>query len=182
MKRAEINEYIQTGAAIVAIVGIFLLGYEVKQSNSLATQQASSQSWTNWIDYYSSTIEAGMSETIMKSHNDPENLTPAEKYDLHLQISGFLFLFASDLDVFSFTDSGVVDEEVEAAIEFLSDSLAYPYGRAWAHEHIREYLPPSVAQRVLTRLDVLPEYWSLEYFDRASVRLAAMKADDTRTN
>ena len=36
MRLSEINEYVQTGAALVAIVGIFLLGYEVQQANRIA--------------------------------------------------------------------------------------------------------------------------------------------------
>jgi len=40
MSRSEINEYVQTGAALVAIVGIFLLGYEVQQSNRIAAVSA----------------------------------------------------------------------------------------------------------------------------------------------
>lgn len=40
MRLSEINEYVQTGAALVAIVGIFLLGYEVQQANRIAAVSA----------------------------------------------------------------------------------------------------------------------------------------------
>ena len=36
MKLSEFNEYIQTGAALVAIVGLFMLGWELRLTNRIA--------------------------------------------------------------------------------------------------------------------------------------------------
>lgn len=43
MRVSEINEFVQTGAALVAIVGIFLLGYELQQANRIAVVSANQQ-------------------------------------------------------------------------------------------------------------------------------------------
>ena len=45
MKLSEFNEYIQTIAALGAIIALFAVGFEIRQSNRMATQQALSDNW-----------------------------------------------------------------------------------------------------------------------------------------
>ena len=134
MKLNEINEYVQTGAAVVAIVGILLLGYELRQSNMLATQQATSESWASWQNWYGSILESGVSEAVAKSFNSPELLTNAEKDQLYTYYIGWMSLYEADFDVFSYTSDVVVEREYEDAVVVLSGLFSSPYGRAWFYE------------------------------------------------
>ncbi|WP_040481895.1 hypothetical protein [Luminiphilus syltensis] len=156
MKLSDLNEYIQTGAAAVAIVGIFVLGYELRQSNALATQQAQSQSWTNWLNWHQSLNESGVMAVVAKSIEDPASLTLAEKEELFNYYVGWISLYQADFVVFQYTSQSVVDEMLGEAEEVLSQIFSTPYARALFSEVGFGSRHPELDKRIAERISELP--------------------------
>jgi hypothetical protein len=82
VKIAQANEYLQTLATIGAIVGLLVVGYEIRQSNVLATQQTKSQYWTNWVEMSTSFVDTDIYELLVKAEREPKNLALAEQLRL----------------------------------------------------------------------------------------------------
>ncbi|WP_439106797.1 hypothetical protein [Congregibacter sp.] len=80
MRLSDINEYVQTGAALVAIVGIFLLGYEVQQANRIAALSANQLRISDVQDINRElAISEDLAEIIVKLESDgTDSLSPAE--------------------------------------------------------------------------------------------------------
>ena len=82
MRLSEINEYVQTGAALVAIVGIFLLGYEVQQANRMAAVSANQLRISDVQDIHRELATSGdLAEIIVKFDSDGvDSLSPVELF------------------------------------------------------------------------------------------------------
>lgn len=80
MRLSEINEYVQTGAALVAIVGLFLLGYEVQQANRIAAVAANQLRISDVQDIHRELATSGdLAEIIVKFESDGiDSLSPVE--------------------------------------------------------------------------------------------------------
>ena len=82
MRLSEINEYVQTGAALVAIVGIFLLGYEVQQANRMAAVSANQLRISDVQDIYRELATSeDLAEKIVKfDSNGMDSLSQVELF------------------------------------------------------------------------------------------------------
>ena len=75
MKLADLNEYIQTLAGLGALVALMAVGWEIREGNRIASQQAASVSWIQWIEVQSSDLESGIARVTAKAALSPEELT-----------------------------------------------------------------------------------------------------------
>ena len=182
MKLSEINDYVQTGAAIVAIVGIFLLGYELRQANDFATQQAVSQSWSTWVDWQGSYIESDIATLIAKAYEHPESLSRADKAKLHEYYLGAIYLYESDFEVFSYTGEQVFEAMKAEAVFTLSGVFSYPYAKAWFFEFGYDFRVPGMTERIKQRLLRQPNDMFAQFDSRVLARMADFEIDDTKQN
>ena len=68
MKLSDVNEYIQTLAGLGALVALMAVGWEIREGNRIASQQAASVSWIQWIETASADLESGIARVQAKWH------------------------------------------------------------------------------------------------------------------
>lgn len=154
MRVSEINELVQTGAALVAIVGIFLLGYELQQANRIAVVAANQQRTADKQDLSRmlATSES-LAEAIVKfdsegreSLSEIEFLKVRSYYDLVLTgMQGQYYQYKQ-----GFLDREVVDKTLE---DLLTQGIYLKWqklgllenieNREWLSE-IREHVIPNL--------------------------------------
>ena len=88
MKLSAINDYLQTAAAIGAILALVMVVYGIRESNRIATQQALSSNWTIWMEQSISTIKSRISVIRAKAATAPEDLKLSENMDLDSHLTG----------------------------------------------------------------------------------------------
>ena len=82
MKISEANEYLQTLAAIGAIVALFAVGYEIRQSNMIALRETLSTNWTNAQTFEQTNMESGIAKARAKAMVDANKLTLEDMINL----------------------------------------------------------------------------------------------------
>ncbi len=68
MKLSQFNDYLQTLATLGAVLGLLLVGYEVRQSNRIASSDLSSAIWSNWIESSTLSIYMPLSTSLYLTH------------------------------------------------------------------------------------------------------------------
>ncbi|MEM1111330.1 MAG: hypothetical protein AAGI11_05420 [Pseudomonadota bacterium] len=96
MKLSSINDYFQVAAAVGVIIGLVLVGVEIRESNRISVQQATSANWTNWAQFSMSELETGIAATIVKAMKSPDELTLEDKINLDSWLSAYLSLMEHD--------------------------------------------------------------------------------------
>lgn len=136
MKFSELNEYIQTLAALGAIIALVAVGFEIRQSNRIATQQAISANWSNWIESSIGLIEAGVSATLAKSMSNPDDLTLEEKIVLDQYLEAWVYQYEHDYNVLYFDDrSELAVGILETLVEEARTVFGSRFSRAWLQKN-----------------------------------------------
>jgi hypothetical protein len=174
MKSSDLNSYIQTAAALFGIFGLFLLGYEVRQTNLLATQQAVSSNWENWIGMSESRIESGISKTIAKAMTNHDELTLAEKIDLDEYLQTFIYVYSHDYFVLRWTSRELANEILEELSDEAEQVFSGRFSRAW-FEVNKSWIDPAVAEAIERGIRDTPIGFDREYYERIDSVAAALQ-------
>jgi hypothetical protein len=180
MKLSDLNEYVQTVAALGAIVALLTVGFEIRESNRIATQSAISTNWSNWIEYSANELETGISNTLAKSMTTPEELTLNEKIDMDAYLSKFIYAYHHDYLV-SLYETGEVHETGEELSIIILQELAGDvpkmfgsrFSRAWFEEN-KSWMEPSIAAVIEQTIEHTPIGSDLDYYNRIDTMAAAI--------
>ena len=174
MKLSGLNEYIQTAAALGAILGLIIVGFELRQSNRIATQQAVSNNWSNWISSTIAEIESGVSKTRAKSMTNPDDLTLEEKINLDLLLQAYVYTYHHDYEVLYWDNSS---ELAEAVLEELVRDVPIMFGsrfsRAWLQEN-KHWMNTDIVTAIERGLKDAPVGSDLEYYRRIDALAATL--------
>jgi hypothetical protein len=177
MKLSDLNQYIQTAAAFGALVALLAVGYEIRQSNRIALQEATSANWTNWINFMGYKMETGISETIAKSMQSPEDLTLKEKIDLDSFLQQFVYVYHHDYTVLwwapddDFANVESILQDLAAEVPSIFGSR---YSRAWFEEN-RNWMNPEIADVIEREIAKLSIGSDLDYYDKIDALAATME-------
>ncbi len=164
MKISELNEYLQTLAAFGAIIALITVGYEIRQSNRIATQQALSANWSNWLDHANSSIESKVSDVIVKSMTAEDEMSLEDKVDLDFYLSSWFYLHHHDYISLQY------DNEVELTKYILQDIagdaptvLSSRFSRAWFSKN-KYWMDPEIVNAVEEAIAKSPVGSGLKYY------------------
>jgi hypothetical protein len=161
MKLSNLNDYLQTLATMGAIVGLLMVGYEVRQSNYIATSQAASANWTNWVNTKNSQIDSNIARTIAKSMTRPDELSLEEKIELGFYFESWIYLYSHDaVSMFTLTNGGEGFEmTLEQMIQDIKNEVPMMFGsrfsRAWLQKNSYQ-IPPEIMEVIDAALEGLP--------------------------
>lgn len=180
MKLSDLNEYVQTFAGLGAIVALLAVGYEIRESNRIATQNVVSINWSNWIEYSANHLEADASELVAKLMTDPDELTLEDKIDIDAYLSKFIYAYHHDYLV-SLYETGVIETGEELSniiLQELKDDVPKMFGsrysRAWFEEN-KSWMEPNIAALIEQTIDRTPIGSDLDYYDRIDAMAAAIE-------
>ena len=175
MKLADVNEYIQTMAGLGALVALMAVGWEIREGNRIATQQAASVSWIQWIEVASSDLESGIARVAAKAALSPEELTLQEKMEIDTFYQRRIYLYSHDyfVQVWEANTDGAQEilNEVEAGVPI---AWASSYSRAWIQLN-KDWIPPELFEAIERGLEGEPGESDLEYFDRLDALAAKLE-------
>jgi hypothetical protein len=165
MKLADLNEYIQTLAGLGALVALMAVGWEIREGNRIASQQAASVSWIQWIETASADLESGISEVTAKAELKPDELTLQDKMDMDLWLQRRIYLYSHDYVVQLWeADPDVAQNtlnelEADAAIIFGSR-----FARAWIRLNA-EWINPELLAAIERGVEGAPITSNLDYYE-----------------
>jgi hypothetical protein len=174
MKLSEFNEYIQTVAALGAIIALVAVGFEIRQSNRMATQQALSDNWSIWIEGTVGLIEAGVSATLAKSMSSPDDLTLEEKIELNQYLDVWISSYQHNYYQMYFDDRSERAEWILGELEEVArDVFGNRFSRAWLQKN-RYMMEPEMFDAIQRGLKDVPLGSDLEYYREIDALAAAI--------
>jgi len=130
MDFGKLNDWLQVSANIGIVLGLVLVGVQLKQNSDLARIQLLSQESQRLVDYELEVVGEQGAEVWARSIEDPDNLTLAEVRIME----ALLWSFAENLrGTYRLAELGLLEEQdwrrrVDSEVTFyLSDR----YSRAW---------------------------------------------------
>lgn len=181
MKLSDLNEYVQTIAGLGAIVALLVVGYEIRESNRIATQNVISINWSNWIEYSANHLEADVSEIVARLMTDPDELTLEDKIDIDAYLSKFIYAYHHDYIV-SLYETGEAHETGEELSNIILQELAIDvpkmfgsrFSRAWFEEN-KNWMEPNIAALIDQTIALTPIGSDLDYYGRIDAMAAAIE-------
>lgn len=180
MKLSNLNDYLQTLATMGAIVGLLLVGYEVRQSNSIARSQNASASWTNWLDTANSRIDSGIAKTLAKSMTRPEDLSLEEKIDLGFYFESWIYQYEHDLSsIYVLSEGGAyfqaqLESVQQEVMTEASKTFGSRFSRAWL-ELNSNWITPGFMELLRAAIDDVPISSGLAYWQSIDELAATME-------
>ena len=174
MKISDLNEYIQTLAAVGAIVALLAVGYEIRQSNRIALQETTSSNWSNWISMAGQHMESGISRILAKSMTNPNDLTLAEKIDLDSYLQQYVYGYHHDYSTLRWGDSDLAAAILNELAIDAPTIFGSRFSRAWFQEN-KAWMDPDIVAVVEHELEEFPIGSDLDYYDRIEAMAVAMK-------
>ena len=174
MKLSEINEYLQTLATLGALVGLLVVAYEVRQSNTIAVADSTSAVWTNWTASSMSLMDSGFSKTRAKSMTIPEDLTLPEKIDLDFYLQGWVSSYMLDLEaMYVLDEDDFIPYLYEEAAQEAPRIFGSRFSRGWLQEN-KHWIAPDLVKAIEDSLKDAPIGSDLEYYARIDLFGAAL--------
>ena len=153
MNSAKLNDWLQIVAAIGVIGGLLLVAYELRQNTEHAISESVRVLYAEYRTIIKSEYESDIAELLVKSIEQPKNLTDAEI----LKVSAYLTALIGFYDQHhSLYELGVLEydglQDLEGEVDFI---LTSKLGRAWFADN-RDWMQAEVARTIEQQLEVLP--------------------------
>jgi len=128
MQTSKLNDLLQILASCGVLVGLFVVAYELKQNTTIAAAEQSRETFTVWTDVAAINVETDIGMVVIKSVDQPDNLTAEELFRLNAWYVMILSIYASneradDLGVSAVTT--IIDEP------YANYLFASRYSRHW---------------------------------------------------
>ncbi|MEH6586173.1 MAG: hypothetical protein V7720_06425 [Halioglobus sp.] len=166
MKISDVNEYVQTVTALGAIVALLAVGYEIRQSNMIATRETLSTNWSNAVISEHANLESGIAKTRAKAMTNADDLTLEEMIDLDSFLTAFVYDYHHNYIVLELNES---PELVEKGVEELVADVPFYFGssfaRAWFVEN-KAWMHPAIMTAITRGLKDEPIGSGLAYYQR----------------
>jgi hypothetical protein len=165
MKLSDLNEYLQTIAAIGAIIALAAVGYEIRQSNRIATQQQLSNNWSTWVEHAGNSLDSGIAETLAKSMAVPGELSLEEKIDLDFYLSSYFYLNHQNyISLLYDSNSNLAELVLQDMAGDAPLILGSAFARAWFLKNVY-WMAPEIVSRVEKALEDHPLGSDLHHYD-----------------
>jgi hypothetical protein len=174
MNKSSLNDYLQTAAAVGALIALLAVGYEIRQSNRIALQEATSANWTNWINFMGYKMESGISATLAKSMQNPEELSLTEKIDLDAYLQQFTYVYHHDYAVLGWGDAKLAESILVDLQNEAGDIFGSRFSRAWFQEN-RNWMFPEIAEVIQQEIDENPLGSDMDYYERIDALTVTLK-------
>jgi hypothetical protein len=131
IKLSQLKQYAQTGTAVVAIIGIFRICDEVRQTNRQALAEANSSAWSYWADAQLSLLESGLATTEAKAMTAPGALTTEDKITQGRYLEAWVHLYQANI-----TETYILGIEREFNFNYILNEIALEapkyFGGQWS--------------------------------------------------
>ncbi len=168
MKVSNINDYLQLAAALGVIVGLGLVGYEIRENNAIAWQQAMATGWTNWTELSASEFESDLAEARAKAMTNTNDLSLSEMIKLDSWLSAVMAAYEQDYAAIRLSG-----ESPSIILDDIEDNAPYYFGnqfsRGWYLEN-KYWLSPEIVQVIDQTLESTPLGSDVDYFNRIEAK------------
>lgn len=172
MDTGKMGNWLQVGANLGIIVGLVLVGFQLKQNSDLLRIQLLFEESQSFINHERQLMGEDAAVTWAKALESPEDLSPAE----FRVMDAYLYAMSEQWRAsHMLRELGILDDEWKnRLIEEATYYLGNPFGRAWWNVYRREIqLPAEMIEIVEQELNTSPDY-TLWYRSEVIKELSAL--------
>jgi len=165
MKKSNINDYVQLAATIGIAVGLVLVGFQIRQSNTIAFQETVSSNWATHVETQLAQFDSDVPDAIAKSMTNPDELTLAELIKINAWLTAVMSTWQGEYDTVAL---GGVGQASNIANQVAADAW-YLFGNEITRNWYREntyWLAEEIVQAIDKQLSTTPLGSDLEYYKR----------------
>lgn len=174
MNAGKMSNWLQIGANLGIILGLVLVGFQLKQNSDLLRVQLLYEESQSFINHERLMMGENPAETWAKALENPDGLSPAE----FRIMDAYLYAMSEQWRTsHRLSELGILDDEwKDRLVEEASYYLGNPFGRAWWNVYRREIqLPAEMVEIIEQELKASPDY-TLWY--RSEIRQELSAHDD----
>lgn len=157
MDASKMGNWLQVGANLGIIVGLVLVGFQLKQNSDLLKVQLLYEESQSFISHERQVMGENAAAAWAKALEDPEGLSPAE----FRVMDAYLYAMAEQWRAsYMLRELGILDDEwKDRVVEEAGFYLGNRFGRAWWNVYRREIqLPAEMIEIVEQELNKSPDY------------------------
>jgi hypothetical protein len=157
MATSKLNEWLQVLAALGVIAGLVLVAYELKQNTSVAQAEHSRETYLAWLEIAAIEMEGDLGSVVIKSYEEPDQLTSEDLYDLNAWLISIMSVYAYGNDA---SELGISVQFSVINEEYAQYLFGSRYARQWFDRN-RSWLGPEneeVISRVIQNTPVLTSW------------------------
>lgn len=152
MDTSKISDWLQIIASIGVVLGLLVVTYELRQNTAFAEAEHARYAYGMWIDVTSMELDSGIGEIVVRSVDDPNSLTKADKFNLSSWLVAIVTVYnhgdrALELGIAS-PQAGIIDADVRYF-------FASEYSREWFNVNTH-WMRPRVAETIARVIDSTP--------------------------
>jgi hypothetical protein len=164
---SQLGSWLQLGGNLGILIGLILVGLQMRQSTELLELQLRKTEAENYISSDLSVLGEEWPRVWQKQFDDPKGLTLAEQRILEATLwADNVYRWASNYRLYEdgLTEADEWQSQVDTDIAWV---LGNPYGRAWWDEvKVIPTLPPELVEYVESKLKDVSPYATKEIYDR----------------
>ena len=152
MNTGKINDTLQILASLGVIIGLLVVAYELQQNQVIAEAEHDRGSLGSWMQLTAIEMETDIGEVIIKSIEDPDNLTKAEMFRINAWLQHNVVIYAQS-DRARELGVGAAEfymSEAEARYYFSSE-----YSRQWFRAN-RYWIRPNIREAISRVIENTP--------------------------
>ncbi len=157
MDAGKMGNWLQVGANLGIILGLVLVGFQLKQNTDLLRVQLLYEESQSFINHERQMMGDNPAEAWAKALENPEGLSPAE----FRVMDAYLYAMSEQWRAsHRLRELGILNDEwKDRLVEEASFYLGNPFGRAWWNLYRREIqLPVEMVEIVEEELKASPDY------------------------
>jgi len=172
MQTSKVNDHLQIVASLAVLLGLVLVGLEMRQNNQLAEAESVRELVLSWNTISTSALESDISQLRLKSFSNPDELTDEEISQLNdwlWMIWNLMVAEASmDLRGLGYLESlGTFEEQLAKNFRFFYGDR---FGRAWYLAH-RDILLPRFVEVIDKEIEAMEGNPAAGYVERIKENL-----------
>ena len=183
MDSNKLSNWLQVGANIGILVGLILVGLQMRQNSGLLRMQLMKEESASYLSTESAILGDNYADVYAKSINDPKNMTLAEqRIEETMLWSHTVFRWTS---TYRLSEMGLVEtqqwkSEVSRDAGFF---FSEPYGRAWwdtfydysmivsEDPNHEAYVPIELLEYANTHINLIPMHQTTDAFEKLKENL-----------
>ena len=155
MSSSRMDYWLQTGTSLAVLIGVLLVGWELRQTNMIAAIERVNDNVQMWESLYEFEYENDVLLLVKKATESPEELTDNELLKLEIYLNRVMnILFINEI---SNEAHGFLGPSAEAAL-YAEYYFGYEFSRAWLRDGADWYMldAPKLIQALLHEIDSTP--------------------------
>jgi hypothetical protein len=163
MDTSKVNDWLQIIASLGVLAGLILVAFELKQNTAVAEAEHSRVTYLTWLDIAAIEMEGDLGRVVIKSYEEPDELTGEDLYSLNAWLISIMSLYAYGSDAMELDISiqfSVIDEDYARYL------FGTRYARHW-FERNRSWLGAAnveVIERVIQESPIMTEWPRLDEY------------------